>query len=207
MTSDESQPLLNSDHIAGEAPRYERFSWLLNGVNGTYVHTSRTKAQRFLTSKAGHYAVILLVSADVLCIIADFVINLFICERQCGQLSGDLRGLVTAHDALGIVSLIFSSLFMAELIASTWAFGINYFHSRFHCLDAAVIIAAFVLDVFLQGAIEEIGSAVVILRLWRVFKIIEELSTGAQEQMDTLNERIEQLEKENQRLQREAEAL
>ena len=60
---------------------------------------------------------------------------------------------------------------------------------------------------FLQGAIEEIGSAVVILRLWRVFKIIEELSTGAQEQMDTLNERIEQLEKENQRLQREAEAL
>ena len=129
MTSDESQPLLNSDHIAGEAPRYERFSWLLNGVNGTYVHTSRTKAQRFLTSKAGHYAVILLVSADVLCIIADFVINLFICERQCGQLSGDLRGLVTAHDALGIVSLIFSSLFMAELIASTWAFGIKYVNS------------------------------------------------------------------------------
>jgi voltage-gated hydrogen channel 1 len=49
---------------------------------------------------------------------------------------------------------------------------------------------------------EEVGSAVVILRLWRVFKIIEEFSTGAQEQMDSLAERIEELEKENDDLKR-----
>ena len=63
----------------------------------------------------------------------------------------------------------------------------------------------FVIDSSLQGLpiLEEVGSVVVVLRLWRVFKIIEEFSTGAQEQMDSLAERVEELEKENQQLQRE----
>ena len=76
----------------------------------------------------------------------------------------------------------------------------RYFKSWFHCLDAAVIIIAFIIDVGLQGVLEEVGSAVVILRLWRVFKIMDEFSAGAQEQMETLSERIEELEKENSTL-------
>lgn len=48
---------------------------------------------------------------------------------------------------------------------------------------------------------------VVVLRLWRVFKIIEEFSSGAEEQMDALSERVEQLETENQNLKREMVAL
>ena len=54
----------------------------------------------------------------------------------------------------------------------------------------------------LKGILEEVGSVVVVLRLWRVFKIIEEFSAGAEEQMDQLNEHIEQLEKENSDLRR-----
>lgn len=37
----------------------------------------------------------------------------------------------------------------------------------------------------------------IILRLWRFVKIIEELSVGASEQMEDLEMRVEQLEKEN----------
>ena len=48
--------------------------------------------------------------------------------------------------------------------------------------------------------LEEAGSIVIVLRLWRVFKIIEELSAGAEEQMNTFEERIDSLEKKNQRL-------
>lgn len=55
----------------------------------------------------------------------------------------------------------------------------------------------------MKGVLEEIGSIVVVLRLWRVFKIIEEFSAGAEEQMDTLTERIEQLEMENKELKKE----
>ena len=47
----------------------------------------------------------------------------------------------------------------------------SYFYSWFHCLDATVITAAFVIDVLLKGVLEEVGSLVVVLRLWRVFKV------------------------------------
>lgn len=59
-----------------------------------------------------------------------------------------------------------------------------------------MIIAGFVIDVCLKGELEEVGSTIVVLRLWRVFKIIEEFSTGSKEQMDGLSEHIEQLQSE-----------
>lgn len=79
----------------------------------------------------------------------------------------------------------------------------RYFKSRFHCFDAAVIVASFAIDVSLKGLSEEVGSIVVVLRLWRVFKIIEELSAGAEERMDSLAEKIEHLEMENKELKKE----
>jgi hypothetical protein len=70
-----------------------------------------------------------------------------------------------------------------------------------------VITAAFVLDIALRGISEEAASLIVILRLWRVLKIIEELSVGAQEQMEDLQERIVDLEKGNKELQAEISRL
>lgn len=70
-------------------------------------------------------------------------------------------------------------------------------------LDATVIVVGLLLDVALHGILEEVASLVVVLRLWRFFKIIEEFGVGAQEQMDGLNVRIFQLEKENDDLKTE----
>lgn len=75
---------------------------------------------------------------------------------------------------------------------------IRYFRSKFHIFDAIVIITAFVIDVLLRGPVEEAGSLVVVLRLWRVFKIIEEFSTGAEDSMAALQERIAGLEREKE---------
>ena len=55
----------------------------------------------------------------------------------------------------------------------------SYFKSKFHCFDAAIIIGGFIIDVCLKDVLEEAASIVVILRLWRVFKIVEEFSAGA----------------------------
>ena len=63
------------------------------------------------------------------------------------------------------------------------------------------------MDVLLRGVIEEVASLVVILRLWRVAKIIEELSVGAQEQMEDLIEQVTGLQRENEELKAELEAL
>lgn len=83
----------------------------------------------------------------------------------------------------------------------------RYFKSKFHCFDATVIVAGFIIDVCLKGVLEEAGSIVVILRLWRVFKIVEEFSVASDEQMDKLEEKMEKLEKENQELRGQLSAL
>jgi hypothetical protein len=56
----------------------------------------------------------------------------------------------------------------------------SYFKSWFRCFDAFIVIAGFITDVVLHGIIEEVASIIVVMRLWRVVKIIEELSLGAQ---------------------------
>lgn len=51
-------------------------------------------------------------------IAVDFVLNLFKCEQGRKGTDWDL-----ALEILGSVSLVFSCLFVVELIASVWAFG------------------------------------------------------------------------------------
>jgi hypothetical protein len=69
------------------------------------------------------------------------------------------------------------------------------------------VVAGFIVDVLLHGILEEAASLVVILRLWRVFKIIEELSVGASEQAEDLEHKIEELKKENGLLRKEIERM
>lgn len=64
-----------------------------------------------------------------------------------------------------------------------------------------------VIDVLLRGVLEEIASIVIVLRLWRVFKIIEELSVSAEDQMEELKARLEELEHEKGEMQVELTRL
>lgn len=79
--------------------------------------------------------------------------------------------------------------------------------SPFHILDTTVIIASFVIDVALRGGLEEGGSLIIVLRLWRVFKIIEEFSAGADYQMEELHVYIEKLQQGKQDIIRENQKL
>lgn len=84
---------------------------------------------------------------------------------------------------------------------------ISYFASKFHVFDATIIIASFVVEVALQGITEEVASLIVILRLFRVIKIVDELGVAADEQMKDLEARLAEYEKENQELKGEVERL
>lgn len=179
----------------------------------TRLQSARRQARHFLNSKAGHYAVLLLVSIDVSLIFADFILTLWVCEHTCRSdpdsraSHGAVAGVARAQALLGVVSLVFSYLFMAELALSVAAFGLPYFRSAFHCFDAFVIVAGFVLDVFLAGVLEEIGSIVVVLRLWRVVKIIEELSSEAVERIDAVQEELAGVKEEREGLRVQVELL
>ena len=86
------------------------------------VHKWRNQTGRFLASKYGHYAVLSLVSLDVSCIFADFILGLYICEHTCKDGGHVNKALPDTQHALGLISLVISALFMVELCASIWSF-------------------------------------------------------------------------------------
>ena len=122
MSDGESQPLLTTGNVGDQVK--QQYHGIV--VSISYDNTTRRQTRRFLSSKYGHYAVLLLVSLDVSCIFADFLISLFICDHTCDKGEPVDKRLPEAQDALGIVSLVFSCLFMVELLASIWAFGLGW---------------------------------------------------------------------------------
>ena len=84
----------------------------------------------------------------------------------------------------------------------------SYFNNAFHIFDALVIITAFVIDLVLRaGPVEEAGSLVVVFRLWRVFKIIEEFSSGAEDQLSELQEKFDDLQRQKEDVMKQNQEL
>ena len=125
MSSSEHQPLLRDSESDGEG-RYASHGDSIGSTdaeNDSYISLTRSQTRRFLGSNAGHYSILFLVSVDVACIFADFLINIYLCEHECCHYRSEYQDLHNTLDALGIISLVFSCLFMVELMASIWAFG------------------------------------------------------------------------------------
>lgn len=71
-----------------------------------------------------------------------------------------------------------SCLFLLEIPAALFAFGPSYYnpwsditHSTFHLIDAIIIIMNFTI-LFLQGPAQEVGELLILLRLWRLVKLL-----------------------------------
>ena len=61
-------------------------------------------------------------------------------------------------------------------------------------------MTSFVVDLVARGVVEEIASLVIVLRLFRLVKIVEEVGVGASERMEDLEARLEVLEREKREL-------
>ncbi|KAI0974189.1 hypothetical protein F4678DRAFT_424955 [Xylaria arbuscula] len=156
----------------------------------TYVQRAREQARRFSESRTKHWAILTLILLDVAGILAEIFIALITCELHRADeewVAPTLRGLAG-------FALAMSCVFMVELALSIFADGVKFFSSWFHCLDAFVIVVSFAVDLLEHGIAEEIASLVVVLRLWRFVKIIQEFSVEQEELMEGLRRRIEELE-------------
>jgi voltage-gated hydrogen channel 1 len=161
--------------------------------------------------------VLVLIVLDVAGILSDIFIALVTCELGIR----DEKWVAPTREALTTFSLVLSSFFLAELLLSLWAEGLRYVSQEqlcpirgmyrlimmdsflgnwFHCFDAFVIVGSFCIDVLENNLAEEIASLIVILRLWRFVKIVNEFSVEASEQMEDLRRKVEELEMENKEL-------
>ncbi|GAB0142745.1 hypothetical protein EsHS_00003284 [Epichloe bromicola] len=66
-----------------------------------------------------------------------------------------------------------------------------------------VIVLSFAIDFASRGLIESIGSLVVVLRLWRLSKISEEVILGATERLELMEQQLMELEHENTALKQQ----
>ncbi|KAJ5281076.1 hypothetical protein N7478_006448 [Penicillium angulare] len=189
--SSAQQPLLGERRIGFSRREYSSVS-----DGEPRITRWRRSARDFLTSRWGHYIILFLVTVDVCCSFSDFLIQLHICELKQSRFGVD-KGWETTQKALGIAGLVIACLFMVELIVSVLSFGKGYFSDYFHIFDSIVILVAFTIEVSVRGIGEELGSLVVVLRLWRVFQIIEELSSAGEDTLEQYEEEIKRLQQEN----------
>jgi len=86
-------------------------------------HARRRRLVRdWLSSKTKHYIVMGLVAMDVAAIITDIFVSLVTCDLKL-----DRDGWVEqTHEALHLTALVFSCLFLLELLVTVWAFGPRY---------------------------------------------------------------------------------
>lgn len=169
-----------------------------NNYDDAAVSTSswRRACARALASRRKHFLVMGIVALDVATLLANIFLQLIACETH----QADEPWVVTATTTLEVVGLVFSTAFVVELAACIYAFGWGYLSDKFHLFDATIIVLSFLIDIGMRGPAESIGSLLVVLRLWRLAKISEEVVLGAAERMEMLEHHIDDLEAENKHL-------
>ncbi|KAI0813348.1 hypothetical protein GGR55DRAFT_571217 [Xylaria sp. FL0064] len=155
-----------------------------------YAHRARTQTRRFFASRAKHWLVLTLILLDVAGILAEIFIALITCELH----RRDEAWVAPTMRELTVFALAMSCVFMVELAGEVFSDGLRFFTNWFHCLDAFVIVVSFAVDLLEHGIAEEIASLVIVLRLWRFVKIVQEFSVEQEELMEGLRKRIEELE-------------
>ncbi|PIL24133.1 transporter [Ganoderma sinense ZZ0214-1] len=151
---------------------------------GTRYQRAKARTAEFLESDPLHYLVITLVLIDSACVLADLTYTFL--SEDCTPIEGP-----DAPWWLGVlahVSLAITTLFLVEIPASIWALGARKFnpfsgqpHAALHFFDAIVIITTFVLEVILRGRERELASLLVVLRLWRLVKLVQGIAVSAGE--------------------------
>jgi hypothetical protein len=102
---------------------------------------------------------------------------------------GDSERLPQWLQVLSHISFVIVTLFLLEIPLALFAFGVKYYnplgrhpHAVLHLFDALLIITTFVLEAALKGAERELAGLLIILRLWRLVKLIggEAFTRGSQ---------------------------
>jgi hypothetical protein len=157
---DSSQPLLSSDTT--RAANTSEIDQDNTSAFKRHYRRHQEWLQDFLASRTQHFCVLGLVSLDLLGIFADIFINLYTCEEGEPSPTWD-----AIRSGLGIAGLVFSCLFMLELILSVWAFG-----WRLDCFLLCLISSIFLSDTVFQVPISNSSKQYILVSdkiVWALF--------------------------------------
>ncbi|KAI8638872.1 hypothetical protein BD408DRAFT_422393 [Parasitella parasitica] len=159
-----------------------------------------------LENEKFHLAVLGLVLIDATCVVIQIVYTFFHeCQVPVVLYSGSHRAsyLLIAFEMAEIISISICVLFLTECILCLIAFGPRYYlpgweHWKLHVFDASVVTTTLILEVGLKGKEREVAGLLIILRLWRVVKVIEaaivSVSFAHKEELEELKAKYAELE-------------
>jgi hypothetical protein len=82
-------------------------------------------------------------------------------------------------EILSLISTVITTFFLVEIPLALWSLGSEFYnpfgsipHSSLHLFDGIVIVTTFVLEVILKGKERELAGLLIILRLWRLLKLV-----------------------------------
>ncbi|XP_006458211.1 hypothetical protein AGABI2DRAFT_199624 [Agaricus bisporus var. bisporus H97] len=127
-----------------------------------------------IESRVGHVFVLVLVTIDMIIVILDLGYEFL--HDNCG----DIRLKPTWLEVLSHISLGITCAFLLEIFLSLFAFGSKFYNpfggfplASLHLFDAFVIVTTFVLELTLKGREEEFAALLILLRFWRIVKLVE----------------------------------
>ncbi|THH05451.1 hypothetical protein EW145_g4781 [Phellinidium pouzarii] len=177
--------------------------------------TWREKTAETLESPTTHKLVIALIAIDASCVLADLIFTFL--NPDCPPAPTPTPSpsflssiLLTVEDdqpawlsVLAYISLAITTLFLAEIPLALWCFGTKYYTPRggspygpLHLFDALVIITTFVLEAVLRGREREVAGLLVLLRLWRLVKLVGGIAVGAGELNEQLSDQLDEAQQQ-----------
>ncbi|KIK98842.1 hypothetical protein PAXRUDRAFT_823394 [Paxillus rubicundulus Ve08.2h10] len=184
--SAEQQPLLLIPYDAEGA---------LEGRPEGTLHTWQENTACFLESSRLHTFVITLIAIDAGCVLADLGYSFL--SDGCVIPEGPEAPLWL--EIVANISLAITTFFLVEIPLSLWSFGLRFYlpysgvlHAPLHLFDALIVITTFVLEFVLRGKERELAGLLVILRLWRLVKLVGGIAVGAGEVEEEIFKELEE---------------
>lgn len=156
------------------------------------LHKFRTFRERLahvLHSHRFQVVIVSLVIFDCLLVIGELLIDIRILEiheNESFTTDASQMDLVPTTQVLHYLSIAVLSVFLVEIAAKIYAFRIDFFRSKLELFDALIVIVSFSLDVAFRhhhDAVNGIGL-LVILRLWRVTRILNGIVMSVKKQAE-----------------------
>lgn len=132
--------------------------------------TNQEKLQRILHSHKFQVFIITLVVVDCLLVITELILDVRLLEHHEEGRKID----ETAPHVLHYMSIAILSIFIIEISVKVYAFRLEFFRHKLEVFDAFVVFLSFSLDVAFrdEGSITNAFGLFIMLRLWRVVRIL-----------------------------------
>jgi len=173
-----------------------------NAQNGTSERelSRRERLAEVLESPRLHKTIIALIIIDAICVLADLSYTFL--NDTCSP-ADELEEDPIWLEILSHISLAITTFFLVEIPLTVYGFGWRYYnpvgtvlHSRLHLFDAAVILTTFILEVILRGKERELAGLLIILRLWRLVKLVGGIAVGAGELSEETEKKLAEVQEQ-----------